>query len=307
MDHKVSKCIRDLTLIYSYYIIVIFLENLKQIRSLEVYLDDIVSSKIILVMRNTSINQTDVFTECWSINLLNVVLVIEKTIEFFTFSPFIDSPNIVIQKLSSPYDAPSQNYHGHEISVGGSTLIIAEILFKDFLHEEINYMKNRFNLTQNYLPNDDSVEHNESFPRKSTSYFEYEDFKAIVPRTLIDKSMYFLLPFNPNVWLTICFYIVFGSVILTIVDRVLTKDHDFIGNFMESLRLTLSQVTALKLKSPIASFIYMIMIVNGFVLATLYCLYLGTFLITDIRSNDFEIAISIGDDYFASDIQIDNI
>lgn len=241
---------------------------------------------------------------------------IEKTNEFFAFSPFIDRPNIIIQNVSESYtksfDAP-QNYHGFKIYFGGSTMEIAVVLFKSFMEESIKYMKDRFNLIEILdLDSPDliyviSVHYtcNESDPRKSTDYFEYDQFNIIVPKhTLIDKFLYFVLPFNPNVWLIISFYIVFGSVILTIVGRMFTENNDFIGNVLQCLRMTLAQTMSWKTFHPISSLIYMIMIVSGFVLVNLYSLYLGIFLITDVRSNDFKVAVSIGDDFFASDVKM---
>lgn len=102
--------------------------------------------------------------------------------------------------------------------------------------------------------------------------------------------------------MTIAIYIVFGSVVLNIIGRVVTNNNDFAQDLLYCLSITLSLSTSLRSNHPISNLIYLMMIVVGFLLVNLYCLYLGSFLVAEVRSNEFEIAITPEITSFISDI-----
>lgn len=177
---------------------IIFLEDLEQINSLRVYLDDIIESKIIVVMENRDFNELDVFERCWSHGLMNVVVMTKDNI--LTFSPFEDPPNITIKKIHHPFEEPSRNYHNYNISCGAEGLAVSAA-FGDLMHESKQYFKRKFNLTFGLTTDSSDViltsayyykaEDNE--PREPMNYFEFDKVGIIVPRnTFINKYLYFL-------------------------------------------------------------------------------------------------------------------
>lgn len=290
---------------------IVFLRNLMQIQHLQEFLNENILSRIIIILKNSTLQKEEIFKICWTQNLSNVVLLTEdrRRTELFTYSPFKNSPNLTIQRLSSPYGEVSRNYHSFPFTFGGVIFELEELPIFRFVVNILDYMKQQYNINISYSKIDpdfifvisvlyqDRVED----PRKTTSYFELDKFNVVVPRTIfIDKSSYYTLPFQVSVWATICVYYIFGSLALYTIERVSDEDTDFISNLMECLRITLSQTILLRPQGQISSFINIVMIVVGFLLVNLYGLYLGYFLIKDVETGNFKIAYTIGndDDFF---------
>lgn len=287
---------------------VIFLEDLMQINTLKAYLDDIVSSKIIIVLKKVYLEILDVFEKCWSHGFLNVVVMTQQGI--FEYSPFENAPSITIEKISDPFGGPIRSYHGYSVSFGGELLGIASDSFMGFIVECAQYFERQFNISFSVSPSPDifmttvaNFRFDDDEPRESLNDFHFESYQVIVPKnTFSNKSLYFVLPFNLDVWITIITYIILGAVMLNVMERLVTMNSDFTRNLLDCFSMTLCIAICFRSKHSVSNFIYLAMIVMGIVLVNLYSLYLGSFLIADISSRDFKVALVLQTPMFQSGV-----
>lgn len=159
-------------------------------------------------------------------------------------------------------------------------------------------MENKFNVKLVY-PSEDpdiliSLHYTDDIIRAGSisNFHEYENLDLIIPvKNCISRYLYFALPFNWKVWIMVCVGIIYNSLMLNFSLKFIVDDYDFPKHMLECLQLTLWQSMNIRKKHWALSSIYIILMMEGFVLVNLYSMYLGSFLVVDVKEQNFEIAI----------------
>lgn len=107
---------------------------------------------------------------------------------------------------------------------------------------------------------------------------------VIVPKSdFIDSSLYLVKPFSLILWICCFIYLILGSLIVFLTFYKTKKKIDFWKIFNQLLRSLLSQSFSGSLQGFQISFIYLLAILFGFIMAVWYSALLGSFLTTFIR------------------------
>lgn len=120
--------------------------------------------------------------------------------------------------------------------------------------------------------------------------FEILYINIIVPvKSRIQKSDYFLKPFDKNIWILIGMSVLYFALVLNLVSKVRNENSDFSKNFLTSWNLLISSGTNLRNLSPIKQIIYTFILIFILIIGILFNLYFGNYFIVDLNENDFEI------------------
>lgn len=285
----------DLKLNNKEIISIVFLENIEMLETFSEYLQDNMYSKV-LILKSTNIANEEIFEKCFEKGLLNVVL-IDSTNSITTYLPFSDDLKIHEVDPSNIFNNDFLNLHGFKITFGG-TLFNYMFSFANaqtVLIHVIDVLEKKFNIkivtAQQKDPDillglhykDEQIQ-----AGKISNFYEFENLDVMIPvKSTMNRYLYLVQPFNWKVWIVISLGVIYHSTLL----KILVKGLDFPSSFLECLQLTLWQSAKIPRTHWLVSSVYIILMIEGFILVNLYSMYLGSFLVVDIKEQDFEIAI----------------
>lgn len=275
---------------------VVNFENLDMLETFSEFLGDNMYSKV-LILSASKVTKTEIFEKCFKVRLLNVVI-LEISQKPTTYLPFTEDLKTQKVELSNVFNNYFQDFNGFKVKLGGSlfkymmSFANAESVFKEVLHT----VETKYNFKLLY-PFDDpdiylSLHYTENVVRAGefSSFFEYENIDIIIPiKNSVARYLYFVKPFNWKVWLTVCVGLIYNSLVLNFSMKYFDRAQEFSTSFLECLQMILWQGMNVKKHHWTLITIYLVMMIEGFVLVNLYLIYLGSFLVVDVKAQDFEI------------------
>lgn len=277
---------------------VINLENLEMLETLSEYLEENMYSKV-LIAKKSKMDDAEIFKRCFEVGLLNVVI-FDSSQELTTYLPFAANQEPQSVNLSNVFTNDFKNFHGLRIKLGGTIFQYLKPLANaaSAFQKASSAFENKYNIKLVYPYEDPDVFIYLRYKKEIleagqiSSFFEYENLDIVIPiKNSIDRYLYLVQPFNWKVWVAVIVGLIYNSVVLNISVKYFVKDHDFPTSLLECLQMTLWQSVNIKKHHWILSSIYVVLLIEGFLLVNLYSMYLGSFLVVDIKAQDFEIAI----------------
>lgn len=127
------------------------------------------------------------------------------------------------------------------------------------------------------------------------SYFlEFESVSIMLPtlNTEMKSYKYFLMEFDKFTWICLIFFVIYFAFINYVLNWIQGNLKDFTVEVLKSFLMLLGNGDPTKNTSILPRLIHIKLAIFGYLVSTLYCLYLGSFLIKDIESSNSKIICS---------------
>lgn len=279
---------------------VVFLSNLTMLVMLSRFLCSNMFSKV-LVIKEIIMENNLIFQQCAGHNLFNVAL-IEDNGEITTYTPFKEPLEISEVTSSRVFETNDfRNFHGMQSTLGGKLFGYVRA-FEKCMQSVQNFIEDFRDFYNVTLVISDSMSQDVTYSMEYTEeqldqgklqYFQFQNLIVIVPANIhVNRHLYFLYPFNWKIWVVLAVGIIYKSVIVSVAVGLISGHFDFSKACLQCLKLLLWQDSMIVRKHNIINLIYILLTVEGFVLVNLYSMYLGSFLITNVKQTSYEIAFT---------------
>lgn len=116
--------------------------------------------------------------------------------------------------------------------------------------------------------------------------FDYYSSGFIVPNLVeTDKSKYFILPFDPSLWIVILAGIFYFATICSTVSYISNGSRNFVSHIVSSFSVTICARGLGVTNSHMINGIHLLMIWYGIILTNLYSGYLGSYILAPMRKS----------------------
>lgn len=277
-----------------------YLTNLTMLETLKKFLDDHIFSRILLFKTKTmNIENHEIFESCFKNSLMNVVLIDENQ-EMITYSPL--KRKVEIETVGNIFQSDNfKNFHGRRLNLGGNLLHYMTIFENSVVvwQRLTNLFLDKFNITLTLDEDFDadiliSVHYTEDEMKSKilSKFCEFENSNIIIPlKTIKNKYLFFKYPFNWTVWLVICMGMAYKSIVLYISEKSFDKNCHLTSSMLSCLEILLWIGLKIRRSNWLLQTIYIILTIEGFILVNLYSMYLGSFLVVDLKRTRFEIGM----------------
>lgn len=257
---------------------------LNLVNSLSQFLNNIVSTKILVFFEESNENVTSFLKTCWENNLLNV-LVVTKDLKYISFSPFPDF-HLTSLESSNFYPDKMADLKGYKLVTYFNNFNLFCKIF-DFENSKLKYAGLQYELLKSFADkvNGEIFEYDGRFGRdllKSyyfidftpcsyihrygdfTNFVEFYTDNIIFPLSKeIHKNEILFLPFDYQIWIIsfIVFFII-GAV------RRLVFSKDLVHEILNSLKFALCQ--GISIHSKKHKNLQVLTLLYGFVISNIY-------------------------------------
>lgn len=266
---------------------IIFSENTEDLRILTRNL----SSDKVLVISNNS--QPEMFLKFKKLQLRNVVLYNGSLRTFQTCNPFTSEVFEIARENIFKNNGPL-NFEGSALSVD----MDYHQSFCDWEFCEIlRIFAVKYNFTVTFkaseMPDFYILPEDEFESWMKTKYFEYYYVTITIPIVKnSQKSEDFILPFSTGLWRALVGTIFYFGIALAIAAKMECQRFDLTHGMLQALGALLGKTMEFHSKKTLVSLMFLAIVTFGFMISTIYTLFIGSFLILDQKETDFEIICS---------------
>lgn len=264
---------------------VIFLQETEFLDRFTKNFDANLDSKVLMVLSSHYMSLQTIAEKCWNHGIMMVSFFDEQTEELYSYK--VSNKDVTVIKIEKPELFRKPDIQGFPLSAGGE--IFQHFAVDDMSSSDIvEALKSSYNIkfklenNPNYF-----LQLQPTSKEENVTPFLVVCVKNIVilPKNLsIEKYLYFVKPFTPFVWFLICLGIFYNSIILTSVNH-----KTFSTNWLNNFGCVIAQSFTI-LKSDSRFYILNgLMIMFGLIVANLYSLYLGAFMVTTIKESEFQV------------------
>lgn len=255
--------------------------------------DDNIDSRVLIVLNNNpdrdaGLELKSIAVKCWKIGMTSVSFLNLQTEEIHSYSVNNKSVNVVAIEKAQLFKRPQ--IQGVPLLVAGGRILHHFLALDLSILDFINFFEDKYNIELKHSTRDPDFVLQVKFSNEHKRYalfVAWVTHVVIFPkRTSIEKYLYLIQPFSLMVWLSILVGILYNSSVLSMVN-----DKTFSINCLSCFRLIIGQSFRISQSDSRLYIIYAIIMLFGLLVSLSYTLYLGAFLVVNIKRRDIELLV----------------